>query len=140
MCSFFSEPDHCLNIWDALRDDDIQKRTLETCHPILTRKLNAVILEQLQKKQLLTGDDCQYLLSDSRTHEEIAEYLVNNLHRKQKGWFQSFLWCLKQSTSGTGHDVIYEALVSKYEELRKCTSDNKIDGNDVTKKVIICAL
>jgi len=133
MCSFFSELD---TIWDALHDDDIQKEALETCHPILTRKLNADILQPLlQRKQLLTVYDCQYLQSDSRTHEEKTEYLVKILPRKQKRWFQSFLWCLNQSTNGTGHDMIYEVLVSKYEEL-KTSKKLAIDGNNVRKEVI----
>jgi len=135
MChdSIASEPD---TIWDALHDDDIQKEALETCHPILTRKLNVDILQPLlQRKQLLTVYDCQYLQSDSRTHEEKAEYLVKNLPRKQKRWFQSFLWCLKQSTSGTGHDMIYEVLISKYDELRT-TKKLAIDSNNIRKEVI----
>ena len=122
--------------------DDIQEMALKACLPVLTRKLHAAILQPLLKRQQLFTDDNdrQYLLSDSRSHRDKAKFLVNNLPRKRKGWFQSFLWCLKQTTSGTGHDVIHEELVLKCEELRKCASDTKLDGNNVTKEVIICII
>ena len=75
------------------------------------------------------------------SYEEKAKHMVSTLPRKRKGWFQSFLWCLQQSTTGTGHDMIYEALISKHEELRKCVCDDKIDDSiNVTKEVIIHVL
>jgi len=118
-----------------MHDEEIQQKALEECHLVLARKLHANILQPLlQQQQLLTVSDSQVLLSDSMSYEEKAKYMVSTLPRKRKGWFQSFLWCLQQSTIGTGHDMIYEALISKYEELRKFATVNR---NSIKKVIIV---
>jgi len=137
MYSVYSKSDDCNTIWDIIHDEDIKQKALEACQPVLARKLHSNKLQPLlQQQQLLTDVDSQVLLCDSRTHENKAEYLVNTLPRKQKGWFQSLLCCLEQSTIGTGHDLIYEALISKYEELRKSTTVDRASHQEV----IVCTL
>ena len=135
MYSVYSKPDDSNTMLDVIHDEVIQQKVLEECYPVLVRKLHAYQLQPLlQQQQLLTDADSQVLLSDSRTNEEMAHYLVKKLPSKQMGWFQSLLWCLKQSTIGTGHDMIYEALISKYEELRKFATVNR---NSIKKVIIV---
>ena len=131
MYSVYSKPDDSNTIWDVIRDEDIQQKVLEECQPVLAKKLHANKLQPLlQQQKLLTDVDSQVLLTNSSTHEEKVDYSVKKLPKKQKGWFQSSLWSLKQSTIGTGHNVIYEARISK------CATVDR----DSLKKVIICTL
>ena len=127
-----------MNVWTTLRSEKIETMALEQCLSVIKAKLDAVTLHPLLcAKQLLTDLNSLFLLNESRPDEEKAHYLVRILPRKQEGWFWSFLDCLQCSTRGTGHDMVYKALVSKHNEL---TSTHLPDNKSTTKEVTSCIL
>ena len=96
----------------------IKKESLKQCHLYIWEKLDIGTLHPLLcSEKLLTSADSHFLLDKGKTHSQKASYLVCHLPRKHKQWFESLLSCLQQSTLGTGHDVIYEKLISTYERL-----------------------
>jgi len=114
--------------------DEMHTKALEYCHSVLTKKLHIQSLAPLlHDNQLLTLEDSRYLLNEGRSHEEITDYLVNNLPRKKLGWFSLLLECLEQSTFGTGHDAIIKALETECRRLSNPTKQNvPIEGVDST--------
>lgn len=59
------------------------------------------------------------LLNESTTNISKAKYLLDALPRKEEGFFDKFLHCLYQTTSGTGHRGIAKALSASYEDVMR---------------------
>ena len=103
-----------------MSDDSIEFITLEECAVSFTNKLDAsAIFAHLTAQHLLTEDDKQVLMSNSRTPREKANYIMQILPRKAGGWFDKLLQCLRESADGTGHGDLWTELESKRQELRE---------------------
>ena len=75
------------------------------------------IFPDLNSQGLLTQKDRQILLNNKdTTNTDKVHYLLDALPRKE-GFFDKFLHCLYQTTSGTGHRDIAMALSSSYTEV-----------------------
>ena len=110
-------------MWTTLQNEEIQEQVLIECSTVLTKKLDVLeIVCHLNNEKLLTPSDNQFLESDVHDGKK-AKYLITILPKKDKGWFNKFLFCLHQSSHGTGHQVIIAALKSKYQEL---TSQSRV--------------
>ena len=66
----------------------------------------SAILPYLNSKGLLTQKDSQMLLNRSITNVEKAEYLLDALPRKDKGFFKKFRDCLHKTQHATGPPVL----------------------------------
>ena len=109
-------------MWTTSKNEEIQAQVLKECLTVLAKKLDVLaIIPHLNNEQLLTPTDHQFLKSDAHDGEK-AKYLIKILPKKDRGWFDKFLYCLHQSTYGTGHRIIIE----KLEEL-SCSSLNECD-------------
>ena len=75
----------------------------------------AEIFPHLNSQGLLTERDCQILVKDT-TNTDKVQYLLGVLPRKER-FFERFLYCLYQTTSGTGHRDIARALSTTYREV-----------------------
>lgn len=101
----------------------LERVALEECSVVFINKLDiTAILPHLIAYHLLTNDDRQILMMYARTQVEKAQYLLDILPRKARGWFEVFLECLRQSADGTGHGDLVEELETKFKEL---TEQNK---------------
>ena len=84
--------------------EQLQRLALEKCNVAFVDKLDiAAILPYLISEHLLTDEDKQVLMKYTNTKGEKAQYLLDIIPRKAKGWFELFLQCLRNSTNGTGH-------------------------------------
>ena len=98
--------------------EHLQRLALEECSVTFVNKLDvATILPHLIAFHLLTNDDRQILMTYARTQVEKAQYLLDILPRKAKGWFEKFAESLRQSAEGTGHGDLLEELEAKFKEL-----------------------
>ena len=98
--------------------EHLQRLALDECNVSLVNKLDVnAILPHLIAGHLVTPDDRQVLMTYAKTQVEKAQYLLDILPRKSKGWFEVFLDCLRQSTNGTGHGDLAEDLEVKLQEL-----------------------
>jgi len=103
-----------------MSNDSIEFITLEECAVSFTNKLDAsAIFAHLTAQHLLTEDDKQELMNNSRTPREKAKYIMHILPRKAEGWFDKLLQCLRESADGTGHEDLLKELESKRQELRE---------------------
>ena len=98
--------------------ENLQRLALEECSVAFVKKLDpSAILPHLIAQHLLTDDDRQTLTTFARTQTEKAQYLVDIIPRKETGWFEKFLACLRQSADGTGHRDLVKQLEAKFQEL-----------------------
>ena len=73
---------------DTTGGEQIKKKALKQCRPIVGAKLDAEALHPLLcSEKLLMNADGQFLLNKNKTHNEKAAYLVHPLPRKHKQWF-----------------------------------------------------
>ena len=75
--------------------EELQRLALEECNVAFVNKLDtAAILPHLIARHLLTDDDKQMLMKYANTKADKAQYLLDIIPRKAKGWFELFLECL----------------------------------------------
>lgn len=113
---------NCCVSCDARHDMDeqehLQRVALEECNVRIVNKLDvSAILPYLISHHLLTDDDKQVLMTYAKTQVEKAQYLLDILPRKAKGWFEVFIECLRETSLGTGHGDVVEDLEVKLQEL-----------------------
>ena len=112
-------------------EEKLQRLALEKCNVVFAEKLNvSAILPQLIARHLLADDEKQMLIMPSTTNGQKAQYLLDIIPRKEKGWFEQFIECLRESTEGTGHRDLVKELETKFQELREqsVTENKKRDG------------
>ena len=98
--------------------EQLQRLALEECNVVFVDKLDiAAILPYLISQHLLTDEDKQELMKCTNTKGVKAQYLLDILPRKDKGWFELFLECLRNSANGTGHRDLVKVLETKFQEL-----------------------
>ena len=106
--------------------EHLQRLALEECNVAFANKLDVnAILPHLISYHLLTNDDRQVLMTYAKTQLEKAQYLLDILPRKSKGWFELFLVSLRESTAGTGHGDLVEDLEMKLQELTQQSNTKK---------------
>lgn len=106
--------------------EHMQRVALEECSVSFVNKVDVTaILPHLIKYHLLTHDDRQILMMGARTQVEKAQYLLDILPRKAKGWFEAFLECLRETADGTGHGDLVEDLEAKFAELNEQRKNRK---------------
>ena len=98
--------------------EHLQRLALEECSVTFVNKLDVTaILPHLIAFHLLTNDDRQILMTYAKTQVEKAQYLLDILPRKARGWFEKFAESLRQSGEGTGHGDLLLELEAKFAEL-----------------------
>ena len=101
-------------------EEKLQRLALEKCNVVFAEKLNvSAILPQLITRHLLADDEKQMLIMPSSTNGQKAQYLLDKIPRKEKGWFEQFIECLRESSEGTGHRDLVKELETKFQELRE---------------------
>ena len=114
--------------------EHLQRVALEECSVTFVNKLDVTaILPHLIAFHLLTNDDKQTLMTYARTQVEKAQYLLDVLPRKARGWFEKFAESLRQSSEGTGHGDLLEELEMKYKELLAQHNSKKSSKKKVLK-------
>ena len=94
-----------------------EKIAFKRCSPIITEKLDvSAILPFLNKRELLTTKDHQFLTNKFITDVEKAEHLICVLP-KIDGFFEKFMFCLCESKQGTGHNDIVKAMTAMLNEV-----------------------
>ncbi|XP_065887054.1 uncharacterized protein [Dysidea avara] len=117
--------------------DHIGELVLMGCSVELHNKLDITsILPFLSSQYLLTRDDTDVLTNATTTNNSKISHLLKVLPRKDKGWFDKFLYCLHHSSEGNGHAGLVEELESKFDELSKTaiTSDKEKNTKEVPKE------
>ena len=103
----------------------MEKIAFQKCSVIMKENLNInVIIPYLIAQGLLTEEDHEILLSFHFTDVNKIHYLLKELPRKGKGFFDKFSYCLHQTKRGTGHGDIVKALSATYREIRE--SSNRV--------------
>ena len=74
------------------------------------------VLPHLIQHQLLTSEERESLMLDTRTESWKITYLLNTLPRKGKHALKEFIACLEGSAEGTGHKELAAELA---EDLKK---------------------
>ena len=101
-------------------EEKLQRLALEKCNVVFAEKLNVcAILPQLITRHLLADNEKQMLILPSNTNGQKAQYLLDIIPRKEKGWFEQFIECLRESSEGTGHRDLVKELETKFQELRE---------------------
>ena len=122
--------------------EQLQRLALEKCNVAFVDKLDiAAILPYLISEHLLTDEDKQVLMKCTNTKGEKAQYLLDIIPRKAKGWFELFLQCLRNSANGTGHRDLVKVLETKFQELsesnvvKKKLGSRQISGEQTQQPV-----
>lgn len=98
--------------------EELQRLAFEKCSVALVNKLDvSAILPHLIACHLLTDQNKQELTMHANTNRDKAQYLLDIIPRKAKGWFELFLECLRESTSGTGHRDLVKELEMRLQEV-----------------------
>lgn len=98
--------------------EQLQRLALEECNVVFVEKLDiSAILPHLISQHLLTDGDKEELMKHTNTKSEKAQYLLDIIPRKAKGWFELFLECLRKSANGTGHRDLVKVLETKFQEV-----------------------
>jgi len=93
------------------------------------------LLPFLSSQYLLTRNDADVLTNATTTNSYKISYLLKELPRKDKGWFDKFLNCLNHSSEGNGHAGLVKDLKSKFDELSKTSrTDDKQKVTEVASK------
>ena len=101
-------------------EEKLQRLALEECNVIFVDKLNvSAILPHLISRHLLTDNEKELLTQFTRTNSEKVQYLLDIIPRKEKGWFELFIECLRESSNGTGHRDLVKELETKFQEQRE---------------------
>ena len=94
----------------------------------------STILPQLIARHLLADDERQMLIMSGSTNGQKAQYLLDIMPRKEKGWFELFIECLCESSDGTGHHNLIKELETKFWELREqSVTENKKRDEKLSK-------
>ena len=102
----------------------IQSAAFQAHSRVIIDKLDVKsILPELISCHLLTNKDRQFLINPVHEDYDKILYLLHCLPRKVDGWFDNFLWCLRQSSSNTGHGDIIISLTEKLGELEDQNAD-----------------
>ena len=115
--------------------EKLQRLALEKCNVAFVNKLDvAAILPHLISRHLLTDDDKQLLMREVSTKAQKAQYLLDIIPRKGKGWFESLLECLRGSANGTGHRDLVKELETKFQEVleKNVTKKKKLGGRQAS--------
>ena len=115
--------------------EKLQRLALEKCNVAFVNKLDvAALLPHLISRHLLTDDDKQLLMREVNTKAQKAQYLLDIIPRKGKGWFESLLECLRESANGTGHRDLVKELETKFQEVleKNVTKNKKLGGRQAS--------
>ena len=94
--------------------EDLQEKTLLSCHDILKKKLDVKeVFSPMNEKNLLTLHDKHILSDTSNSVDTKVLYIIDILPRKGKGWWENFIASLRESTSGTAHEYLASTLTSR---------------------------
>ena len=122
-----SEHTYCNVHHEMDEQEQLQRLALEECNVLFVDKLDiSAILPHLISQHLLTDEDKQQLMKDTSTKVKKAQYLLDIIPRKAKGWFELFLECLRNSENGTAHGDLVKMLEIKFQEL--------LESNVIKKK------
>ena len=100
--------------------NEIEKDAFKKCSVIIVKNLDiSEIFPHLNSHGLLTDNDSQVLQNNYITDPKKAQYLLNVLPRKGKGFLDKFLYCLRQTKHGTGHGDIAKELSASYKDARE---------------------
>ena len=104
----------------------MEKSAFKKCSVEIAKNLDIIeITPYLNACELLTENDLQVLINEVTTPAKKANHLLYALPRKAN-FFEKFLDCLDKTKDATGHKTIYDALLNKYNELKKTDRDLKI--------------
>ena len=94
--------------------EDLQEKTLISCHDILKKKLDVKeVFPRMNEKNLLTAHD-RHILSDTNNSVDTKIiHIIEILPRKGEGWWENFIASLRESTSGTAHEYLASSLTSR---------------------------
>ena len=107
-------------------EEHLQQLALEECSVSVVNKLDvSAILPNLMARHLLTSDNRQVLMTCAKTQVEKAQYLLDILPRKNHGWFEQFVECLRETSDGTGHDDLVKELEAKLQEIKSKITPKK---------------
>ena len=117
-------------------EEKLQRLALEKCNVVFADKLNvSAILPQLIARHLLADDEKQTLIMPGSTNGQKTQYLLDIMPRKEKGWFELFIECLRESSDGTGHRDLVKELETKFQELRdQSVTENKTRDKKLSKQ------
>lgn len=94
--------------------EKLQGEALSSCHVALRKKLDVdEISPWMNQKKLLTPHDKHILSQPDRSREYKVDHIIEILPRKNQGWWENFIACLMQSTSGTAHDYLASTLTNQ---------------------------
>ena len=101
-------------------EEKLQRLALEECNVVFVDKLNvSAILPHLISRHLLTEDEKEMLTKFTSTNSDKVQYLLDIIPRKEKGWFELFIECLRESSNGTGHRDLVKELETKFQEQKE---------------------
>ena len=105
----------------------MERNVIKKCSIIIVEKLDTEsITPHLNSYGLLTENDLQTLLNPYITPRDKAKYLLGALPKKETGFLNKLIYCLRQTKHGTGHGELAKALSTTYKELSEC--DVRIDA------------
>lgn len=98
--------------------ENLQRKTLKSCHDILAKKLDvSEVYPLMNQKDLLADEDKHFLLVDTgKSTIAKVNYIIEMLPRKEE-WWDKFIDCLRESTSGTAHKLLASTLTSRLKRL-----------------------
>ena len=98
-----------------MNSDDQRKQRQEVlwkCCPVIFQCLDVTtILPYLMSTMLINSSDHDVLRNEMRTRDSKIHYLIGILPRKPD-FLKKFLYCLNQTTTGTGHADIASQLTA----------------------------
>ena len=89
-----------------------QQEVLWQCCPVIFQCLDVTtILPYLMSTMLINSSDHDKLRNEMKTRDDKIHYLIDILPRKPD-FLNKFLYCLNQTTTGTGHADIARQLTT----------------------------
>ena len=88
------------------------------------------MVQFLNSKSLLTSDESYWLMDTNRPWGKRVDFLVEILPRKERNWWDKFLWCLDESSARPGLAVHKELANQLRDQLNQQTI--KYEVNTIT--------
>ena len=104
---------------NRLQAMSIYAQALNRCHPQLRQCLDPlIIISHLNSTQLLSNIDLEDIQNITKTRTEKIDNIIRVLPTKGKGWWDKFLYCLKQSSQDP-HNELLRVLEKTLQELQQ---------------------